>query len=69
MHMAERREAVMHEHRALCAALVRRDEAGASRAAVDHVRAALRARMQIEHASLIETTEKRPRKTRSVAET
>jgi DNA-binding GntR family transcriptional regulator len=51
MRVAARRAAVLIEHRALCTAIARRDEPAASRAAVDHVRAALRARMQIQHAS------------------
>jgi DNA-binding GntR family transcriptional regulator len=55
MQVPARREAVLHEHRALCDALKRRDEAAASRAAADHVRAALRVRMQIEHAQLIDS--------------
>ena len=62
MQMPARREAVLKEHRALCEALARRDEAAASRAAVDHVRAALRARMQIEHANLWPSAPKRPRR-------
>jgi DNA-binding GntR family transcriptional regulator len=53
MRIAARRDAVLVEHRTLCMAIARRDEAAASRAAVDHVRAALRARMQIQHASLL----------------
>jgi len=69
MHMPARREAVLHEHHALCTALANRDEAAANRAAVDHVRAALRARMQIEHASLLDAAPKRPRRSKSVANT
>jgi len=61
MHVPARRETVIHEHRALCEAIKRRDEAAASRAAADHVRAALRVRMQIEHAELIDSTPKRRR--------
>ena len=53
MRIAARRDAVVIEHRTLCMAIARRDEAAATRAAVDHVRAALRARMQIQHASLL----------------
>ena len=53
MRIAARRDAVLIEHRTLCMAIARRDEAAASRAAVDHVRAALRARMQIQHAGLL----------------
>lgn len=53
MRIAARRNAVLIEHRVLSMAIARRDEAAASRAAVDHVRAALRARMQIQHASLL----------------
>jgi len=63
MHIPARREAVLNEHRELCAALIRRDEEAASRAAVEHVRAALRARMQLEHASLVSSAApKRARK-------
>ncbi|HVO89911.1 MAG TPA: GntR family transcriptional regulator [Casimicrobiaceae bacterium] len=68
MHMPARREAVLKEHRALCQALMRRDEAAASRAAVDHVRAALRARMQIEHANLLPSAPKRPRRSKAVTQ-
>jgi DNA-binding GntR family transcriptional regulator len=53
MRIAARRAEVLVEHRALVAAIVRRDEAAASRVAVEHVRAALRARMQIEHETLM----------------
>ena len=56
MRVAARRAAVLSEHRALCAAIARRDEAGAARAAVEHVRAALRVRMQIQHATLLPKT-------------
>ncbi|MEO6748439.1 MAG: GntR family transcriptional regulator [Casimicrobiaceae bacterium] len=69
MHIPARREAVLNEHRELCAALIRRDEVTASRAAVEHVRAALRARMQLEHASLVSSAApKRPRKSKPGAE-
>jgi len=69
MHMPARRQAVLNEHRELCAALIRRDEVTASHAAVEHVRAALRARMQIEHASLVSSAApKRPRKSKPGAE-
>ena len=53
MQIAERRKAVLLEHRALCAAIARRDEVAAERAAVEHVRHALRVRMQIQHANLL----------------
>jgi DNA-binding GntR family transcriptional regulator len=61
MQVPARRETVIHEHRVLCEAIKRRDEAAASRAAADHVRAALRVRMQIEHAELIDSAPKRRR--------
>jgi DNA-binding GntR family transcriptional regulator len=57
MRIAARREAVLVEHRTLCLAIARRDEAAASRAAVDHVRAALRVRMEIHHASFLGKSE------------
>jgi DNA-binding GntR family transcriptional regulator len=56
MRIAARREAVIVEHRALVAAIARRDEAAASRIAAEHVRAALRARMAIHHESLLAKT-------------
>ncbi len=69
MHIPARRQAVLDEHHELCAALIRRDEAAASRAAVEHVRAALRARMQLEHASLVNSAgPKRTRKGKPAAE-
>lgn len=51
MQIAARRDAVLVEHRTLVAALSKRDEAAARQAAIDHVRAALVARMQIQHAA------------------
>jgi DNA-binding GntR family transcriptional regulator len=51
MQIGARREAVVHEHRTLVEAIVRRDEQAAAHAAVEHVRAALTARMQIQHAA------------------
>jgi DNA-binding GntR family transcriptional regulator len=53
MRIDARRAAVVVEHRALSAAIARRDEVAARDAAVEHVRAALRARMQIHHASAL----------------
>jgi DNA-binding GntR family transcriptional regulator len=53
MRIAARREEVLVEHRALAAAIGKRDETEARRIAVEHVRAALRARMQIEHQTLL----------------
>lgn len=58
MRIAARREAAIVEHRALVAAIARRDEAAASRAAAEHVRAALRTRMAIHHESLLAKTGK-----------
>jgi len=53
MRIAARRDAVLLEHQSLCAAIARRDEAEATRIAAGHVRSALRARMQLEHAPLL----------------
>jgi DNA-binding GntR family transcriptional regulator len=65
MRIAQRREAVLVEHRAMCAAIARRDEAAASRAAIEHVRHALRARIQLQHASLLgSSAAPRPRNAR-----
>jgi DNA-binding GntR family transcriptional regulator len=61
MRIAARREAVLIEHRALAQAIARRDEAEASRVAVEHVRAALQARMQIHHAGMMGKAPTRPR--------
>ncbi|MBS0321058.1 MAG: GntR family transcriptional regulator [Proteobacteria bacterium] len=65
MRMSARRAAVLIEHRRLCDAIARRDEAAAGHAAVDHVRAALRARMQIQHANLTAERTREPRKPRA----
>jgi DNA-binding GntR family transcriptional regulator len=73
MRIAARREAVIVEHRALVAAIARRDEADASRLAAEHVRAALRARMAIHHESLLaktgKTVAKPPRRAKAVPQT
>ena len=69
MRIAARRQAVIAEHRALAAAIARRDEAAASRAAVEHVRAALRARMAIHHESLLGKPSKPARRTKAVPQT
>ena len=68
MRIAARREAVLAEHRALINAIARRDEAAATRAAVEHVRAALRARMAIVHESLLPKTAKPARRGKSVVQ-
>ena len=62
MRIAARREAVLMEHRALVSAIAKRDEIGASRLAAEHVRAALRARMEIHHATLLGGTDKPARR-------
>jgi len=67
MRIAARREAVLLEHRALVAAIARRDEAAATRLAAEHVRAALRARMEIHHAQLLGRAEKPARGARRAA--
>jgi len=67
MRIAARREAVLLEHRALVAAIARRDEAAASRLAAEHVRAALTARMEIHHAQLLGRAEKPARRARRAA--
>lgn len=53
MRIPARRVAVHGEHRVLCAAIARRDEEAAREAAVEHVRQALRARIEIQHAHLL----------------
>jgi DNA-binding GntR family transcriptional regulator len=67
MSMPERREAVLLEHRRLVEALVRRDEVAARQAAVEHVRAALAARMQVQHASLLATPPRRTRRSKAAS--
>jgi DNA-binding GntR family transcriptional regulator len=67
MQIAARREAVLVEHRALVAAIIARDEEKARHAAVAHVRAALRARMQIQHAHASGTAKAAPPRRRKVA--
>ena len=62
MQIAARREAVVSEHRALVAAIARRDEERARQVAVEHVRAALKARMQIQLAASGTRDAKRARK-------
>lgn len=62
MQIAARRDAVVVEHQVLVAAIARRDEQGAMHAAVEHVRAALRARMQIHHAAAVARDAPRRRK-------
>jgi DNA-binding GntR family transcriptional regulator len=69
MRIAARRAAVLVEHRALCAAIARRDETAAAHAAVEHVRAALRARMQIQHANLLNKPAPPARRRKAMAQT
>jgi DNA-binding GntR family transcriptional regulator len=65
MRIAARREAVLVEHRALATAIASRDEAAARRTAAEHVREALKARMEIHHASLLDRATRPPRKARA----
>ncbi len=68
MRIAARRAAVLDEHRALSDAIARRDEAAAAQAAIEHVRAALRVRMQIQHANLLPAGAAPPARARKVAD-
>jgi len=65
MRIAARREAVLVEHRTLATAIASRDEAAARRTAAEHVRAALAARMELHHASLLDRAARPARKGRS----
>jgi DNA-binding GntR family transcriptional regulator len=65
MRIAARREAVLVEHGALVAAIAKRDEVGASRLAAEHVRAALRVRMEIHHSHLMVRADKPVRRGKS----
>ena len=68
MASAARREAVLGEHRALASAIAKRDEAAARRMAAEHVRAALKARMEIHHQSLLGRPTRPPRKARTASQ-
>jgi DNA-binding GntR family transcriptional regulator len=48
----ERRDEVLAEHRELCEAIARRDDAAARAIATNHVKNALRARMRVQHSNL-----------------
>jgi DNA-binding GntR family transcriptional regulator len=68
MRIAARREAVLVEHRALVAAIAGRDEAAARRTAAEHVRAALKTRMEIHHQGMLERSARPPRKVRAASQ-
>lgn len=57
-----RRQSVIREHRAIVAAIARRNEDDARNAAAAHIKSALKARIRLQHEAMIEQVQQRSRR-------